>query len=203
MTSLTCREVTEIQAGDRLWTQWRDLLTRAAPESSIFGPEWFSIWSQTHGAADRWTGSLRLLAVTDEADVLRGLMTLAEQNYAGIRIKASAGYFQPWRCILADRDCEVEVGRALGDFVARSGWLLCQLGPFRRSSAATASFLDALNAQKRAVITKNSAQLAVCRSPAAWEDYKQNILGGKFFRKIGNYERKMERAGRTEIEHIR
>ncbi|MDA0834756.1 MAG: GNAT family N-acetyltransferase [Planctomycetota bacterium] len=203
MKTLTCREITDLQTGDPLWTQWKILQTRVASELSIFGPEWFSIWNQTHGATGRWSGRLRLLTVTDANGMLRGLTVLSEQKHAGIGIKASAGYFQPWRGILADLEFESEVGQAIGEFVARGKWLLCQIGPFRQSSVATQSFIASLKSHNAAVVTKSSAQLAVCHSPDTWDAYKKDILGGKFFRKTGNYERRMNREGRTEIEHLR
>ncbi|MFN0197618.1 MAG: GNAT family N-acetyltransferase [Planctomycetaceae bacterium] len=200
---LTCREISELEPHDALWLQWKNLQTRVRPELSLFGPEWYSIWSQTHGSADRWTGNLRLLCVSDAEQNLQGVMVIAEQRYAGFRIQASGGYFQPWRTILADRTMEAEVGRALGEYVSRSGWLLCQLGPFVGSSPATSAMHESLRDRGTSLVMKSSDQLAVSHVPSTFEEYKQRVLGGKFFRKIGYYERKMSQAGRVEIAHIR
>ncbi len=199
---LTCREINDLKPNDALWLQWKNLQQRVRPELSLFGPEWYSIWTQTHGSSDRWNGRLRLLCVTDAQQNLQGVLVFSEQRYAGFRIQANGGYFQPWRTILADRMREAEVGRALGEYLSRSGWLLCQLGPFVGSSPTTSSLYESLRERGASTILKSSAQLAVCRVPPTFEEYKQQVLGGKFFRKIGYYERKMSQAGRVEIAHF-
>ncbi len=200
---LTCREVNDLSPGDNTWLKWKDLLLRVRPEMRLFGPEWFWVWSQTLGSVDRWTGKLRLLVVSDDGGVVRGIKVIAEKSYAVARLQCCAGYWIPQRAILADRHYESEVGQAIGEFIAHSGWWLWQLAGYYSSSPAERACLQTLNSRGIRNVKRNSWETAILHAPATWDEYKSRILVGKYHRKMGYYERKLARSGRVEIDHVR
>jgi len=113
------------------------------------------------------------------------------------------GHEVPHRGLLVIDGQEAAVGAAVGHFIAKQSWPLLQLGPLRRSSVADAALIETLHLSGRLVMHRREREEISLQVPETWDEYRQETLGGKFFRKIGYYERRMERAGRVSIRHYR
>ncbi len=197
-------ELHHLDGNERLWRDWRDLLNRVRPELRLFGPEWFSIWNQTIGSRQPWTGSMHVAAVYDEEDGrLCGVLPVGHPKVGLLKVNALGGYYQPWRLILADQACEYQVGRALGWFLVELGWSVIQLGPWPQSHDAHQGVLSALDELDIHIRRKSSYGLAVAEVPPTWSQYQEQVVGRKFLRRIGNYERKLRRQHQIEVRHYR
>lgn len=196
-------ELHRLAGDDALWRAWKDLLTRVRPELRLFGPEWYSAWNETIGSQEPWTGAFDVVAVYQEdSGQLLGVMPVGHPKVGLLRVNALGGYYQPWRLILADQTCEHEVGRALGWFMIELGWSVIQLGPWPMSHAAHRGVLSALSELDMPMQKQKSCELAVADMPATWEAYQRDVLGAKFLRRLRNYESKLQRNHRIQIQHI-
>jgi CelD/BcsL family acetyltransferase involved in cellulose biosynthesis len=194
----------KLDGNARLWCDWRDLLTRTRPELRLFGPEWYSIWAETIGSQKPWTGSLDVVAVYRNTDgVLCGVLPVGRPKIGPLKVHSMAGYYQPWRAILSDPSCEREVGRALGAFVMRQGWSVIQLGPWTQSGDAQQGMLSVLAESGAFLRREASDPLAIVDVPATWDQYRDEVLGKKFAKKIEYYDRKLNREFATELRHYR
>jgi hypothetical protein len=197
-------ELHRLEGNDRLWADWRDLLTRVRPELRLFGPEWFSVWGRTIGSQAPWTGALDVAAVYDESDGrLFGVLPVGHPKVGLLRVNALGGYFQPWRLILADESREYDVGRAVGWFLIEMGWNIMQLGPWPMGHEAHQGALSALDELEMPIQTQSSCGLAIAELPATWPQYQDEVVGREFLRKIRTYENKLERDYQLEVRHDR
>lgn len=195
-------ELHRLAGNEALCNQWRDLLTRLRPELRLFGPEWFSAWSQTIGSERPWTGAFDVVAVYCETDGrLVGVMPVAHPKVGLLRVNALGGYFQPWRQILAEPAHESEVGRALGWFMVEMGWSVIQLGPWPVSHKAHRAALSALNDLDMPMQKQSSCDVAIAELPASWEQYQHEVLGTKFLRRLANNDKTISQAHQVEVRH--
>ncbi len=197
-------ELHRLEGNERLWRDWRDLLNRVRPELRLFGPEWFAIWSQTIGSRQPWTGSMHVAAVYNEEDGrLCGVLPVGHPKVGLLKVNAVGGYYQPWRLILADAACEYQVGRALGWFLVELGWSVIQLGPWPQSHDAHQGVLSALDELEIQIRRESSCGLAVVEAPPTWEQYRTDVVGKKFLRRIANFERRLTHDHHIEVRHYR
>lgn len=200
---LTCETITALTEGDQLWNDWQGLLDRVRPELRLFGPAWYSLWSETAGSCGRWTGQLRVVTARDERHALRGVLALGRGKVGPFTAYSLAGDAQPWRTIVADAEHEADVARVFGKYLARPGGSLLRLGPCRQTAQSTKDLVEAIQDSGAFIQLHHRVPLAVCDAPDTWEDFRNDVLGSKFFRKINYYERRTGRDGEMKIEHIR
>lgn len=198
-------ELHHLENNPQLWTEWHDLLNRVPPDQRLFGPEWFSIWGRTIGSAAPWTGTMQVIAVRDKTTGrLDGVFPLGQPKVGMFRVNAMAGYFQPWRTIIADRTREFAVGRAIGWFLIELGWSVLKLGPWPMSADAHQGVLSTLDELGMPLKRQSSDYLAIAdRLPATWDEYQDQVVGRRFLRRIRNFEHKLLRECSLEIKHIR
>ena len=201
--TLHCETLTGLSERDRFWSEWEELLERARPEHRLFTPHWYTTWSETLGASDGWTGQLSVIAVRDQLLVLRGVLALAQKNRGPLGALSFAGGWQPWRTIVSDAGLETQVGQAIGRYVAQSNWNMLRVGPCVASCPITSALVETLDRERTFVHLQRRAPLAICNAPKTWDEYRKDVLGGKFFRKLGYYERRTAKAGEMRIEHLR
>ncbi len=200
---LKCEQIDSLTDGDLLWKEWCELMGRVRPEHQLFGPAWYSVWSHTWGTNGRWTGKMNVVVARDSQGILQGVLPIAQIRVGPINAHAFAGNHQPWRTIVAAQDFETEAGRAIGRYIATTSWPLVQIGPCVRSADATAALIESLRDSRTFLRRRMIEPLAITHTPDTWDDYKTEVLGGKFFRKIGYYERRTGRAGDVAIKHFR
>lgn len=191
------------ESGDRLWRDWEALMERLPSAHRIYRPEWYAIWGETWGRTGRWTGDIHVLAVRDRDDTLLGVHPLGVAKVGPLRAYASAGFNQPARPVLAAEGRELEVGTALGNHIARRGWPLAQLGPFRAHSPACRALLDALDTRHVPHRLRTREGLALYDPPPPGSANRREILETKFAKKVLYYERRAARKGELETVHIR
>jgi len=189
--------------GSGVWCEWEDLLRRVPDGMKLFGPGWYAIWSATVGSTGRWTGRISVILVRDRRGTLQGILPLAWGRVGLFRIPAFCGYVQPWRDILAAKGWEEDVGVAMAKCLRKSGTLFAHIGPSQRSSPTFRGLLQSLRDHGAGLVPRRTEALAIADLPASWDEYRQCVVGSKFFRKVGYYERRMERAGHVERTHYR
>lgn len=199
---LTC-ELQRLDDNELLWSDWRNLLTRTRPEHRLFGPEWFSIWGQTVGSSAPWTGAMHVVAVREHSTgQLVGVFPFGEPKIGVLRVNALAGYFQPWRTIVADQSCEFAVGRSIGWFLVELGWSIMQLGPWPMALDAHQGVLSALEELDMPIKRQQSDFLAIADNlPPTWPEYEMQIVGLKYLRRLRNYENKLKKEHSVELVH--
>ncbi len=200
---LTCETKSSKFLDDAFIREWQHLLLRVPSDQVLFGPAWYCVWNRTWGASGRWSGQLRLLVVRDEAGTLRGILPIAKTRIGPIPVWSMAGGHQPDRPLLADESCAFGVGRAIGEFVSRQNWLALQIGTTRTSNEALQGLIASLDACGTVYRHHLKEPIAIAQTPTTFDAYRQDVLGGRFHRKIGYYERKMQKAGDVEIRHFR
>ena len=173
------------------------------PDNQLFGPEWFTAWSETWGRIGRWTGQLDAIAVRDDEDCLQGVLCLGSLNIGPFRVRSCGGHSVPWRPLVAAKTREAQVGRAIGQYIVKSGWPLLQLGPVLCSDRTTEAMLETLREQRCFMQSRDSRLQATLRTPETFDEYVKETIGAKAFRKIRYYERRMEKSGPVEIRHFR
>ena len=196
-------ELQQLDGNDRLRADWYDLLLRVRPELRLFGPEWYSIWDRTIGSQAPWTGGLQVATVYDEQDRLCGVMPIGHPKLGLLRVNALAGYYQPWRLVLAQQTHEFSVGRALGWFLVEIGWSILQLGPWPMSHEAHRGVLSALNELEMPMQQKSSEDLAIAELPTTWEQCQSDTLSRKLLRNVRSFENRLAREHRVTVRHLR
>lgn len=202
-SELSCQFIPALAHGDELWREWTDLLDRVRPEHRLFGPDWYSVWSRTWGAAGRWTGRLSLISVRDRSGQLCGILPIGRPRVGPLSVYSFGGNDQPGRPILAEANRETEVGRAIGNFIAGTRWPLLQIAPVVRGDAAISAMLDALKQRGVFLQRLREEQLAISNTPETWDEFRDEVLGTKFDRRIDYYERRTAREGEMSITHYR
>jgi CelD/BcsL family acetyltransferase involved in cellulose biosynthesis len=201
--SITCQEIARVKPEDSLWREWTDLLSKAAPEQRMFGPEWYTIWSRAWArAAGRWTEDFTYITARDANGELRGILPMGAYRYGPALVRAQTGYSQPCRALLAATGWEEIVGGAFGDYIGSRSWDFIQIGPVVESRVAPGAMINALR-KKSSLYVFRSDDHAVLDLPQDWEQYRRQVLGGRFYRKIRYYERRTARAGDMEVVHTR
>jgi hypothetical protein len=200
---LTCNLIDLTEADDSFLTEWRDLLARADADQQLFGPEWYTVWSSTWGRTGRWTGRLQAITVRDQDSVLQGLLSISSLKVGPMTVRACAGNSVPWRPIVAAAGMEDVVGQQVGRFLAGRSWPVMQLGPLLRSDPASLGLIETLRERGVFVQRRDARLQATLHMPDTWDEYRQEVIGAKAYRKIGYYERRTEKAGRMEIRHFR
>lgn len=200
--TLRCEEIGVLAEGDILWNDWESLLERVVPDHRLFGPAWYRIWNETWARGRGWTKHFCYITVRDGLGRLCGVMPVGIRRCGPFRVRTLTGYPQPSRTIVAERGREREVGRAIADHINARGWKCLQLGPLRDDHTAARSLVEAVRGRMTLYLLRKH-NLAVLHSPATWDEYRGDVLGGKFFRKLGYYERRASRAGDVNIIHYR
>ena len=200
---IRCNIVNPDSPRDRIWDDWRQPMARTAEEQQMFGPDWFRIWAETWGATGKWTGQYSLIAAHDEDDTLQGVLALGRPQVGPLTVYATGGHDVPHRGIIAATGHEKAVGGAIREFVANQHWPFVQLGPIRDSAPADQAMIDQLRELSIHLQQQNSYEEITLHAPDSWEEFRVGTLGNKFARKVEYYERRMARAGRTEIQHYR
>ena len=183
--------------------EWTSLMRQVDPDNQLFGPEWFTAWSETWGRIGRWTGQLDAIAVRDDEDCLQGVLCLGSLNIGPFRVRSCGGHSVPWRPLVAAKNREAQVGRAIGQYIVKSGWPLLQLGPVLCSDRTTEAMIETLREQRCFMQSRDSRLQATLRTPETFDEYVKETIGAKAFRKIRYYERRMEKSGPVEIRHFR
>jgi hypothetical protein len=186
----------------RFLDEWRELLLRAEPEYQLFTPEWYLVWSETRGATRRWQGKLTAITVRDSQNVLRGILPLGHKQVGPFKVYGSAGDSQPWRPVLTDIVCAREAGKAIGLGIRRLGMAALQIGPTPSKQVAFEALVEGLSESGTPTRMTARRPLATARIPETWEDFRSGVLGSKFARKIGYYERRFRKSADIEIEHF-
>ena len=202
-TMFTAELVRISDAGNPFVAEWRSLMDRVNPDQQLFGPQWFTAWSNTWGQTGRWTGQLDAIAVRDDSKSLQGVLCIGNLKLGPVPVRSCGGHSVPWRPLVAAETCEEEVGRAIGRFIATCGWPVLQLGPLLRSDQTALSMTETLRERRVFMHRRDSRLQATLHAPETFDQYKTEVIGGKAFRKIGYYERRMEKSGRVEIKHVR
>lgn len=202
MSNLQAAHVPVNADDHRFLDEWRELLLRAEPEYQLFTPEWYLTWSETRGAARRWQGELTAITVRDSQNVLRGILPLGHKQVGPVKVYGSAGDSQPWRPILTDIVCAREAGKAIGLGIRRLGMAALQIGPTPSKQVAFEALVEGLNESRTPTRITARRPLATARIPETWEDFRSGVLGSKFARKIGYYERRFRKSAEIEIEHF-
>ena len=198
-----CELVTPDSATDGLWTEWERATVQMPNGQRLFGPDWHRLWVETWGGCGQWTGQCQMIVARNAAGDLVGLLFLGRPKVGPVTVRAMGGHEVPHRGLLSVEGQETAVGSAIGKFIAQQSWPLLQLGPLRRSSVADAALIQSLHQSGRLMMHRREREEISLQVPESWDEYRQEVLGGKFFRKIGYYERRMERAGRVHIQHYR
>jgi|GEM_PF-2167864 len=200
---IRCELVTPSSSADPIWNEWRQIETNTPESQRLFSADWHRVWAETWGATGKWTGQVQLVAARDENNQLQGVLFLGRPRVGPLTVRAMGGHDVPHRGIQAVHGQEEAVGSAIGQFVAGWHWLLLQLGPIRRSSRADQAMIEQLQQKCAFLQQRGSREEISLLAPDSFEEYRSEVLGGKFFRKIGYYERRMARAGRVDIRHYR
>jgi CelD/BcsL family acetyltransferase involved in cellulose biosynthesis len=200
---IRCSIETPDSSSNDIWNDWQRLMVRAAADQQMFGPDWFRIWADTWGSTGQWTGQSSIVTARDEAGILQGLLALGRPQIGPLTVYATGGHDVPHRGIIAATGHEAAVGAAIGDFIAGRKWPLIQIGPVRDSAPADRAMIDQLCERGIHLQQHNSYEEITLHAPDSWDEYRSDTLGSKFARKVGYYERRMARAGHTEIRHFR
>lgn len=197
-------ELHQLEGNRQLWTDWRDLLTRVKPELRLLTPEWFLAWGRSIGSEAPWTTGIEVVAVYEETTrKLCGLFPVGHPKVGLLRVNAMAGYYQPSRVILADESCEYAVGRSIGWFLVELGWSLMQLGPWPMSHKAHLGVLSALNELEMPIHKQSSCNLAIAELPATWQQYQDEVVDRKLWRRIHKSDAKLRCEHQVEVQHHR
>lgn len=198
-----CESIRPGTATDPIWTEWRQLMPQTPEDQRMFGPDWFRIWADTWGSDGHWTGQHSLIAVRDAAGTLQGLLALSRPQRGPFRIHATGGHNVPHRRVIAAEGKEAVVGAAIGNFIAQQNWPLLQIGPIRDDAPACQAMMSQLKQAGIHVQPHDRREEITLHTPDTWEEYRSEVLGSKFARKLGYYERRMQRAGHATLQHYR
>jgi hypothetical protein len=200
---IRCELVTPSTTADNIWNEWRQTADEMPKAKRLFSADWHQIWAETWGTTGKWTGQVQIVVARDENARLQGMLFLGRPKVGPLTVRAMGGHDVPHRGILAVRDQEEPVGKAIGDFIAKQHWPLLQLGPIRQSAPADQAMIKQLKHNCAFLQLRGSREEISLLAPDSFEEYRTEVLGGKFYRKIGYYERRMARAGRVSIRHYR
>lgn len=198
-----CELIKPESSTDQIWTEWSQLMERVPGEQQLFGPDWFRIWTETWGATGQWTGQSSIVTARDDNGVLQGLLALGRPQIGTIRVYSAGGHNVPHRGIIAAQAQQSTVGAAIGQFLAHQHWPLVQLGPLLNTSPACQAMIQQLRECGVHLRHHDSREEITLHAPTTWDEYRSEILGSKFARKLGYYERRMQRAGHTTVKHYR
>ncbi len=200
---IRCELVTPSSSADPIWNEWRQAESSMADTQRLFSADWHRIWAETWGATGKWTGQIQLIAARNDQGQLQGVLFLGRPKVGPFTVRAMGGHDVPHRRILAASGQDDAVGTAIGEFIARQQWPLLQLGPIRHSAPADQAMINQLRHNCAFFQQRGSREEISLLAPDSFEEYRTEVLGGKFYRKIGYYERRMARAGRVDIRHYR
>jgi CelD/BcsL family acetyltransferase involved in cellulose biosynthesis len=198
---LECAEIAGARYDDSLRREWNALLEEAGPGLGLFTPEWYEGWAATAREEGAWT-DFRTLVARDRAGRLCGVLPLARRRAGPLRIWAFAGSWQPWRTIVARPADEEPVGRAFGEWLARTAWEAIRIGPVRRAAAGTRALLAALGAKRVPVWRRSSADLCVFSGTCDLATYRDEVVGKKTLKTYEYKERRLAKAGKLEIVRV-
>lgn len=190
--------------GPELAALWDACLTTAAGSSRFCTHGWYQAWLSTYGSQPPWTGSSRVLALTDGAGRSVGILPLIIGRKYGFRILSLAGYYQPIRTLVADWSIADRVGAAMAEAVLGSplAWEVLRLGPIDLSAPGHRAFVEALQAMSPFTRVDPINRNIVCHNlPASFDEYKASCLSPKFEREIRYYQRRARRVGKMAIRH--
>ncbi len=197
-------ELHQLEGNKPLWSDWRELLSRVKPELRLLTPEWFLAWGRSIGSEAPWTTGIEVVAVyEDSTRKLCGLFPVGHPKVGLLRVNAMAGYYQPSRVILADESCEYAVGRSIGWFLVELGWSLMQLGPWPMSHKAHLGALSALNELQMPIQKQSSCGVAIAELPATWQQYQDEVVDRKLWRRLHNADAKLRRDHQVAVQHHR
>ena len=201
MPNLRIAHVPVNSSDTRFLNEWRELLSRANPELQLFTPEWYQEWALTRGTTRRWKSGLTVITVRDSLNVLRGLLPLGCRKYGPFNVYGSAGDSQPWRPLLSDLSCARAVGTAVGQRLHELRLTAVQIGPTPSGHPAFQGLVDGLEISGTPARLVESRPLATTQLPGTWDEYRSTVLGSKFARKIGYYDRRFRKTADIQVEH--
>lgn len=200
---IRCELVIPSSSADPIWNEWQQAESDMPEASRLFSADWHRIWAETWGATGKWTGRTQIIAARDQNNQLTGVLFMGRPSVGPLTVRAMGGHDVPHRGILAVRGQQDAVGTAIGKFIAKQQWPLLQLGPVRQSAPADQAMINQLKHSCAFLQQRGSREEISLLAPESFEEYRTEVLGGKFYRKVGYYERRMARAGRVEIRHYR
>jgi len=200
---IRCELVTPTSSADAIWDEWQQITSDMPESKRLFSADWHQVWAETWGAIGKWTGQVQLVAARDDHGQLQGVLFLGRPKVGPVTVRAMGGHDVPHRGILAVCGQEEAVGAAIGKFISQQQWPLLQLGPIRQSAPADQAMIEQLQEGCSFLRQRGSREEISLVAPETFEEYRTEVLGGKFYRKIGYYERRMARAGRVDVRHYR
>lgn len=192
---------------ESLANEWDSLLARSDDCLQLFTARWFLSWLESIGSAGRWTGRAKFIYVKENLanegeGKLVGIAVIAQLNVLGIFSAWSfAGYYQPWRSIIADRSHSEAVGKQIAIFLQDQTLLVLQAGPLNTGLDCNKSFLSTLNTAGLVVRTTSEVPLCTYNHSTDISDYTTRILGKKLRKNIRYYGRKLQNQGKIRISH--
>lgn len=201
--NLRCHDHDALTIEGDLRRDWLELLERLPAEQRIFGPEWIDVWNRTLGREGNFQGKLRVVTARAEDGRLEGLLPLSRCTMGPFRVLSMAGFWQPFRPLLAAEGRGLEVADAVAAHLLSSDWHILRMGPASRRDAALERLRELLFDGGTRARTQWSGELAVADVPGDWETYVEEILGRKNLKKIEYYERRAGRHGDVEVVHHR
>lgn len=200
---LQCELITTSSPNDSIWVEWRQLMLQAPQQQQLFSPEWFRTWADTWGATGQWTGGTSIIAARNSSGMLAGLLPLGRPRIGPFSVYSSGGHSAPHRGVIAAFGQETAVGAAIGRFIADQSWPFIQLSPILSSSTACQAMIDQLREQNVFLHHYESREDITLHAPSSWEEYCREFLSRRQVRRLSSDERRLQRAGKTDIRHYR